>query len=79
MVVPDARIIAQHVDAILYSVKWDSTSKRQVDEGLRSFETVNLKVTGLILSQINGRKMARYGYGDSYGAYGKYGRKYYEN
>ena len=79
LVVPDARVVGQSVDAILYSVKWDSTTRRQVSEGIKSFESVNLRISGLVLSQINARGMARYGYGDGYGAYGKYGSKYYDS
>ena len=44
-----------------------------------SFETVNLKVTGLVLGQIDAKGMKRYGYGGEYGAYGAYGAKYYHN
>lgn len=72
LAVPDARVIGQHVDAILYTVKWDSTTHRQVNDGLKSLANVNLKVTGLVLSQIDQRGMKRYGYGDSYGAYQAY-------
>ena len=72
LAVPDARVIGQWVDAILYTVKWDSTSQRQVREGLRSFEGVNLRVSGLVLAQISAKGMKRYGYGDSYGAYDSY-------
>ena len=79
LVVPDARVIWQWVDAILYTVKWDHTTKRQVSEGLKSFENVNLKITGLVLGQINIKGMNRYGYGDRYGAYGRYGQGYYDN
>lgn len=79
LVVPDARVIGQSVDAILYTVKWDQTSRTQVREGLRMFETVNLKVTGLVLGQIDAKGMKRYGYGGEYGAYGAYGAKYYHN
>lgn len=78
LVVPDARVIGQSVDAILYSVKWDSTSKSQVIEGLRLFSTVNLRVTGLVLGQIDPTGMKRYGYGGRYGAYASYGKGYYE-
>lgn len=72
LAVPDARVIGQSVDAIVYTVKWDSTAHRQVLDGLKSFENVNLKVSGLVLSQINVRGMKRYGYGDSYGSYSGY-------
>jgi len=72
LVVPDARVIGQLVDAILYTVKWDSTPQRQVREGLRSLESVNAHVSGLVLGQISSKGMKRYGYGDSYGAYSSY-------
>ncbi len=79
LIVPDARVIAQSVDAILFTVKWDSTTKEQVEEGLQLFESVNQRVTGLVLSQISPKMMKKYGYGYGYG--GKYGSKsrYYTN
>ncbi len=72
LAVPDARVIGQSVDAVLYTVKWDSTTRRQVAEGLKSLRSVGTAVTGLVLAQIDKRGMKRYGYGDSYGAYGDY-------
>ncbi len=78
LVVPDSRVIGQHVDAIVYTVRWDSTTRTQVQEGLRQFATVNLRVTGLVLSQIDPTGMKRYGYGEKYGAYSRYGRGYYD-
>lgn len=72
LAVPDARVIGQSVDSILYTVKWDSTSRRQVFQGLKSLEDVGAKATGLVLAQINAKGMKRYGYGDSYGAYNSY-------
>lgn len=77
LVVPDARVIGQSCDMILYSVKWDSTSRTQVTEGLRLFESVNLNVHGFVLNQINPQRMKAYGYGERYGAYAAYGNKYY--
>ncbi|WP_375173907.1 GumC family protein [Pseudooceanicola sp.] len=72
LAVPDARVIGGSVDAIIYAVKWDSTTRRQVAEGLRSFANVNVRVSGLVLTQIDKRGMKRYGYGDSYGSYSNY-------
>lgn len=77
LVVPDARVIAQSVDAVVFSVSWDSTTKAQVAEGLEQFRIVNQKVTGLVLSQIDPVRMKRYGYGGKYGAYSQYGNAYY--
>jgi len=78
LVVPDARVIAQHVDAILYGIEWDKTPRAQVIEGLRQFEAVGIPVAGLALLQIDPKGMKRYGYGNRYGAYSSYGRGYYE-
>lgn len=79
LVVPDARIIAQQSDALLFVVRWDSTSKPQVSEALRMFDSIGQPVNGIVLNQINPRGMKRYGYGGKYGAYSTYGRKYYNN
>jgi len=80
LMVPDARVLGQHADAIVYSVLWDKTSRSQVQEGLRLFRTVGLHVTGLVLSQIDPGKMKRYGYGARSGHYSAYDAKgYYDN
>lgn len=76
LAVPDARIIGQHVDAILYAVHWDRTPRAQVQAGLRSFRDVQLPVSGTVLTQIDPKGMKRYGYGSGYAAYAN---KYYEN
>lgn len=79
LIVPDARVIAQHVDATVFVVRWDRTQKEQVIGALREFESVGKPVSGLVLNQINPRGMKRYGYGNNYGPYSAYGSKYYVN
>jgi len=79
LVVPDARVVAQQVDVVLFTVHWDRTTKSQVRDALRMFETVGVTISGIVLNQIDPKGMKRYGYGDSYGAYGSYGNKYYTN
>lgn len=78
LVVPDARVIGQLCDAIMFTVKWDSTSKNQVQAALKELHAVNLSVSGLVLSQIDPKGMKRYGYGEGHGAYGSYGGGYYD-
>lgn len=77
LAVPDARVIGQHVDAIIYTVLWDETSKTQVKQGLAMFDSVGLKVSGLILGQVDNKQMKRYGYGGQYG-YDATGSNYYD-
>lgn len=73
LAVPDARVMGQQVDTIIYSVRWNATTRAQVKEGLALLQTVNLKVSGLVLAQVNLKTMRSYGYG----GYGTYGGKYY--
>uniref|UniRef100_UPI0038BCA2CB tyrosine-protein kinase family protein n=1 Tax=Acidimangrovimonas sediminis TaxID=2056283 RepID=UPI0038BCA2CB len=77
LVVPDARVIAQLADAVLFVVRWDSTLKAQVSEGLKMLELGNARVAGLALNQISAKGMKSYGYGAEYGAYAAYGQRYY--
>ncbi|MFW2541582.1 polysaccharide biosynthesis tyrosine autokinase [Primorskyibacter sp. 2E107] len=79
LVVPDARIVAQQVDAVIFVIKWDSTSKTLVTEALDMFDSVNRPVNGLVLNNVNPRGMKRYGYGGKYSAYGRYGAGYHKN
>lgn len=72
LAVTDARIIGRWADTTIYSVRWDSTSARQVAEGLRILRQVNVTIGGLVLGQISAKGMRRYGYRDSYGIYGSY-------
>jgi capsular exopolysaccharide synthesis family protein len=78
LVVPDARVIGQLADAVLYAVRWNSTTRAQLEEGLNALATVDVKVSGLVLSQVDVRKAAQYGgrYRDVYAAHGS---RYYRN
>jgi polysaccharide biosynthesis transport protein len=78
LVVPDARVIASLADSVIYVVNWDRTSRTQVTEGLKQLSTVNVPVTGMVLSQIDPRGMRRYGYGTYHGAYSRYAKGYYD-
>lgn len=79
LLVSDARIIAQSVDATLLNVKWDSTTSMQVEHSIDSFRTANLRINGLVLTQIDPKGVRRYGHGEygGYGGYGKHGDGYY--
>ena len=79
LVVPDARITAQYVDASIFVVKWDSTSAQQVQASMRALESVGHRISGFALNMINPAGVRRYGYGANYGAYAAYGAKYYRN
>lgn len=77
LVVPDAKVIAQQADTTVFVVHWDRTDRDQVTEALHQLDLVNIRVAGLVLSQVSPEGIRRYGYGSSYGAYASYGAKYY--
>ena len=79
LAVPDARVIAPLVDAVLYCVRWNSTHKDLLRNGISSFEQIQVPVTGLVMTQIDLRKMARYGYGGYNYYYYKSSSRYYLN
>ena len=78
LVVPDARVAARHVDAVVMTVRWDHTHKAQVRAALEMFSSVGIKVTGLVLGQVDPKGLKRYGYGQ-YGGYGQYYGGYHQN
>ena len=79
LVVPDARVLGKLVDCLIYSVKWDSTSKLQVLGGIKQLSSVGIPIAGAVLCQIDPKRMKRYGYQGDYGAYADYGKQYYNN
>ncbi len=82
LVVPDARVIAQQADTVVFSVHWDSTSRTQIQEALHQLEMVNIRIAGISLNRVDPKGMRKYGYGGKhagYGGYASYGSKYYGN
>lgn len=61
LAVPDARIIGKQVDTPLYTVRWDHTTHRQVGQGIKELEQVNVPIGGLVLGQIDRKGLKCYG------------------
>ena len=75
--VTDARIIGQQADAILFAVAWDATRTVVVEAGLGEITNSGLKLTGLILTKIDGKKAKSYGGATRYSSYyGEYSKSY---
>lgn len=77
MAVSDARITAKLADYIIFLVRWEQTARELVVNTLKMMRDVNKNV-GIVLSQVNVRRHAKYGYGDYGSYYSKY-RNYYTN
>lgn len=67
LAVPDARVVAQLADSVIYAVLWDQTNRRTVAEGLRLLASVNAPILGVVMSRVNSKEMNSYGYGYGYG------------
>jgi capsular exopolysaccharide synthesis family protein len=78
MAVVDAALIGQKVDTMVYVVRWSSTPREVVGEGLKQLAKFNVKLAGLVLAQVDLRDRRQYGYDDYSHYYGQY-KSYYAN
>lgn len=76
LAVADTRVLARLADRVVYLVKWNATPRDAVHNGIKLLRGAGVEVHGVVLSQVNQRKHARYGYGDYGQYYGRY-REYY--
>ncbi len=76
MPVADTQVIAPLADAMLFCVRWNATPRAAVQDSLRTLAAAGAPIAGLLLTRVNVRKHAAYGYGDVGHYYGKY-RGYY--
>lgn len=84
LLVPDARAMARFADNVYYVVRWNVTPPSAVLEGLGELNSVGIQASGLILSQIAVKKLAKYGYGGRYGygygyGYGSRNNRYHSD
>ncbi|MBV5335943.1 polysaccharide biosynthesis tyrosine autokinase, partial [bacterium] len=74
LAVADTRVLASLVNRVIYLIKWNSTPRDAVRNGVKLLRSVGAPLVGVTLSQVNQRKHDRYGYGD----YGYYYGRYHE-
>jgi exopolysaccharide transport family protein len=76
MAASDARILGTEVDLTVFVVRWARTSREVATLGLRQIVESGGHLGGVVLSQVDPKKHAHYGSGDS-GYYHSAVRKYY--
>jgi len=76
MAVADSRILAPQVDSTVVVVHWGKTHRNVVSLGLKKLFETGARVSGVVLAQVDSKKHAEYGYGDS-AYYYKPVKKYY--
>jgi succinoglycan biosynthesis transport protein ExoP len=74
--VADARILASKVDRVLYVVQWNKTPLRAAQSAMEILRDCGADVAGALLTKVNVKAQARYGYSDD-SDYFQYYRNYY--
>lgn len=72
LAVSDARLLANESDYTLYIVEWDKTPREVVTTGVKQFSDFGYDNLSLVLSNVDVKRHARYGYGDTAYYYGRY-------
>jgi polysaccharide biosynthesis transport protein len=76
--VSDSFTLSGLVDKAVYVVRWEQTPRNVALAGIRQMAEAGADIAGVVLSRVDVKKHARYGYADS-GYYQGYYRKYYVN
>jgi polysaccharide biosynthesis transport protein len=63
-------------DQTIYVIRWARTRREVADEGIRQLRESGVPLAGAVLSAVNVREHAQYGYGDSGYYYGESSRYY---
>jgi len=79
MALSDATIVAANAaDATIFTVRWASTPREVVGECLSKLKSLNVKLAGVVLTQVDLDKQKDYGHGDVGSYYGLY-KQYFKN
>lgn len=78
MAVSDSAIVAKNADTVVYLVRWASTPREVVAQGIKQLQSYNAKIAGVVLTQVDLDEQKQYGFGDYGYYYGKY-KDYYTN
>jgi capsular exopolysaccharide synthesis family protein len=76
--VTDTRVAALLADKLIFCVRWGQNIVGAVDESIQALREVNIEPAGAVLTMVDMKKHAQYGYGDI-GQYYTQSQKYYVN
>ncbi|MFC7334939.1 polysaccharide biosynthesis tyrosine autokinase [Rhodocista pekingensis] len=76
MAVADAISVSRYVDACLFVLRWAETPRDFAITAIRTLRKYNVPVIGTVLSMVNVRQQAKYGYGDHGYYYSRYSQYY---
>ncbi len=76
LAVPDARMLSAKADATVFAIRWAETKREMASLAMRQIVESNGFLAGAVLSMVDMKKNAKYGYGDS-GFYSGAASSYY--
>lgn len=76
MPVADTRVLAQKADLVVFLARWRKTPQPAIEAAFRLLGTTGVGVGGVVLTQVDMKQQAKYGYGDPGYYYAEY-KKYY--
>lgn len=79
MAVSDALLLLRRCDKTIYVVRWERTKRQTATAGVRQAYDAGGDLAGVLLTQVNARKMAQYDYADSGYYYSSSYKKYYSD
>lgn len=74
--VADTRVLAQKADLLVFLARWRKTPQPAIEAAFRLLNTTGTSVGGVVLTQVDMKQQAKYGYGDPGYYYAEY-KKYY--
>ena len=78
LAVSDTLVLARQVEKAIYVVRWAKTPRNAVTTGLRQIIDAGADLAGIVMTQVDTRKQARYGKsGNDYNSYYDNVKKYY--
>ncbi len=78
LAVSDARILARKVSGTVFVIRWADTSREMVQTAIKQLTENSTSLSGVILSMVDIKKNAKYGYGDAYHYKGRIKKYYYD-
>ena len=76
LAVSDARVLARVVDKVVFVARWGKTRRESASLGIKQIKDAGGSVAGVLLSRVDVKKHADYGYGDSGYYHSKYASYY---
>jgi polysaccharide biosynthesis transport protein len=76
LAVSDPIILSHMVDSTIFCIRWERTPRQVVEGALKLIRANGGAIAGAVLTRVNTRRHAAYGYGDTAYYYGRYSTYY---